>query len=71
MNATSSAIVYWTMMIILYLISVFLMCHFSSFFSQFQINYLSSFLLQFLKQSKNYIRFNLQFQSTTALEITR
>ena len=34
-NNTYYDILYWTMIIILYLIWMFLMCHFSSFFSQF------------------------------------
>ena len=69
MKGTFYAIVYWSMMIIVHSICMFLIFLLSLFSRKLWISDLLSFLPQLvLKQSKNYIKFHFQFQSKSALE---
>ena len=72
MKGTFYAIVYWTMMISIYLICLFLIWSQSSVFSQISDQWsVVLCITTSLNQSRNYIRFHFQCLSTSALEHTR
>ena len=71
-KGTLYAIFHWTMMIILFLSSFILKCHESLFFLPISNQWFLGILYHnYLGQSKNYIKFDLQYQSTATFKVSQ